>query len=129
MSTDLETRVYNNYRAALRAQTAPRAGARRQAARKMTVERYNLPYAQVKDIVARFDAANDVTHEHTPEYLAHLEIERAQAEYDANPVPCTQCGSEEMVRVRCDPSTYQTKGEVILTTLCFRCHLVLEGKV
>lgn len=117
-----EDKIYKNYRAALAAQKDHRAAARRQAARKMTVERYNVSYAQVKEIVARHDALTGITHEHTADYLRELEFQAAQAEYDKNPVPCA-CGSEEMVRVRYDPFDLEVHGIYRMSVKCFECYL------
>lgn len=125
---DLETRIYNNYRAALRSQVGGRAASRRQAARKITVGRFGVSYAQVKEIVTRLDEVHGVTHEHTENYLRTLAVQRAQEEYDRNPVPC-QCGSTDMVRVRPNPYTLEIHGTSQLTTLCYACYRVLEEDI
>lgn len=123
MDTDLERRVYNNYRAALTAQVGGMAADRRQRARQLTVERYNVPYTEVKRIVKSMDEAHGVTHEYGQDYLVHLKVEEAQAAFDASPAPCG-CGSDEMVRVRPIPSSYAYGAEVVLTTMCFMCWAV-----
>lgn len=132
MDTNLETRIYNNYRAALSQRQGGHAASRRQEARKITVGRYNVSYAQVKDIVKRYDEAAGVTHEHTADYLLALKVKAAQEAYDSSPTPCSMCGSEEMVRVRIHPDDYSRRSDndaVRFTVICFMCHLRLEKKV
>ena len=122
---DLEVRVYNNYRAVLRSfknqygSRDSRAAARRQEARKQTVERYNVPFAEVKRIVAKYDLINGVTHEHTPQYYRDMEYRAAVKAFAENPVSCS-CGSDKLVRVRVEPYS-RLIGIYRLYVSCFLC--------
>ena len=65
MEEQQEIKIYKNYRAALRTHRSRGEGypARaRQFARKVTVERYGVSYAEVKGIVRKYDAINGITH-------------------------------------------------------------------
>ena len=126
-----ETRIYKNYRAALvslRRANNDHSAQRRQAARKVTVDRYNIPYAELKQIIAKHDALNDITHEYGDDYLLQLKYEAAEKEFTDNPVPCW-CGSTDMVRPRLNPSGFTIDDELNLVTVCFLHYLELEGKI
>lgn len=65
MDAQFEDRVYNNYRAAMRryrSRSYAHTPALRQRARAATATRYNVSYADVKRIVARFDEARGVAY-------------------------------------------------------------------
>jgi hypothetical protein len=133
-----EQRVYNFYRSVLRAERRkgttvdpsysdirPRAAARRQTARKLTVEHYNIPFGEVKRIVSKLDVNNGITHEHTPQYLQMLEFTAAVEEFEKNPHPCS-CGSTELVRVRATPDDRE---DAVFSTItsCYICYRNLEN--
>jgi len=125
ITEDLEVRVYNNYRAVLRTfkkqygSRDSRAAARRQEARKQTVERYNVPFAEVKRIVAKYDLINGVTHEHTLQYHRDMEYRAAVKAFAENPVTCA-CGSTKLTRVRAEPYS-KLLGIHRLYVSCFLC--------
>lgn len=117
-----EAQIYSNYRSALRSATQIRAAARRQHAREVTVSRYNVPYAEVKRIVSKFDAESNITHEHTEDSLQRFALIAAEEAFNAEPTPCPDCGSEDMVRVRVDVYAEEVYGKFALTTSCFLCY-------
>lgn len=132
-----EQRVYNFYRSVLKSERRkgmtvdpsysdirPRAAARRQTARKRTVEHYNIPFGEVKRIVSKLDKANGITHDHTPQYLQMLEFNAAVEEFKKNPYPC-HCGSTELVRVRATPDE-SGDAEFSTVTCCYSCYMDLE---
>lgn len=64
MSTNLEDRVYGNYRTALRSMphtAGSRAGRRKQRARVLISERFNLPISEVKHIIQKRDEQQEIT--------------------------------------------------------------------
>jgi hypothetical protein len=134
MDTMQETRIYKNYRAALASLTAntsdsfTHAAQRRQSARKVTVDRYNVPYAELKRIISTHDTVNGITHEKGEDYYQKMEYENAVTAYEANPTPC-HCGSTKMVRVRVDPYYMEIHNEFKLGTLCYECYREVEGDV
>lgn len=123
----LELRVYNNYRAAVTSfsrYSEARAAEKRQYARKVTVERYNVPFAEVKRIVAKFDAKNGVTHEHTEEYLHDLDLMVEREKFSQNPTACPSCDSTEKVTVRWEPFARIMKHEYTPMVSCYKCYYV-----
>jgi hypothetical protein len=136
MSTEtLPQRVYSNYRSALKATTAQRAGARKQKAREITSERYHVPISAVKSIVNEFDIKNGVAHDHPASYIKEQEIaarfHAMQSAYDANPVACG-CGSEgtgALIRVRANPIALTRHGMWSPMLSCFKCYLGNGGSV
>jgi len=132
-----EERIYTKYRHFLRSaaghqphydQNRPnsRAAARRQQARKLTVEQFSIPFAEVKRIVAKHDALNGITHDHTPQYIRSLELMREQEKFDANPTPCPSCGNPENVRVRWEPFEYDVNDSYVPMVSCFVCYFMVE---
>jgi len=121
----LDNRVYNHYRLVLKNLRGGRASTRKQRARVLTSERYHLPISQVKQVVRDFDEKNGVTHEHPVSYLRQLEADKlvseAQAEYDANPVPC-HCGSTELVRARLNPFEVEIHEQLVVMVTCYMCY-------
>lgn len=85
-SVKSEQAIYKTYRAALTSlrkasnSRDSRSAERRQRARQIVCERYKVSHAIVKDIVARKDQEAGITHEHTPQYLAMLELQKARKE-------------------------------------------------
>lgn len=76
-----ESKVYKKYRHHLTAQhkAGTHAAERRQNARALVVNEFNIPYAEVKRIVAEGDQLAGITHEAPKEYPsadAGLEIKR-----------------------------------------------------
>ena len=76
MSTDVSTKVYNCYRAALRSLRTKSPGSRdsrtsdrKQAALRIASERFQLRIREVKNIVRAKDAENGITHETPKAYL------------------------------------------------------------
>jgi hypothetical protein len=136
MDTKLELRIYNNYRAALAEQNRgikpAHAAQRRNTARKLTVKRYNVSFAEIKRIVNEHDTKNGVTHEHPAGYAQALErqnaFDAADAAYKANPVPC-RCGSTELVRVRVDPYEMEIYEKFRLMTSCYSCYRTVEADI
>lgn len=130
-STKLEEQVYNNYRASLRRANKgsgdrnSRAAQRRQSARKLTVERYGVSFAEVKRIVAKFDGLNGVTHDHTPQYSRQLLLIEARADFEQNPVPCS-CGETDTVRPRFNPFEVEIHGNWVIGITCDACDLLSE---
>lgn len=138
MDTKTETAIYNNYRSALRiANRASRSGSkssraaeRRNHARRQTVNRYNIPFTELKTIIAKHDELNGITHEHTEQYQYELALDLANKEYRKNPHPCkrinsegVECGNTENVRVRWNPFELEIYGEHYAMTTCFECYL------
>jgi hypothetical protein len=132
-----EERIYKKYRHFLRSsassrreddrvQTFDRAAGRRQQARKLTVEQFSIPFAEVKRIVAKHDTLNGITHDHTPQYIRSLELMRAQDDYDQNPTPCPSCGETENVRVRWEPFEYDVNNAYVPMVSCFICYFMVE---
>lgn len=124
MDTQLETKIYKNYRAALRAINNVhygRAAERRNDARKVTVARYNIPFDKLKEIIKKHDEINGVTHEHTPQYSRELELREAQKAYDAHPVPC-HCGSTDMVRPRWSEYEIEIHDNFEIRVSCYVCY-------
>jgi trimethylamine:corrinoid methyltransferase-like protein len=73
LTEKLQEKIYKNYRASMKAYGKIRKGSNvgypahwRNQARKMCVERYNVSFAQVKEIVVKFDAIHGITHEKQP---------------------------------------------------------------
>jgi hypothetical protein len=130
-----EERIYKKYRHFLRSNPGSRrtpqtpdsrAAARRQEARKLTVEQFSIPFAEVKRIVAKHDTLNGITHDHTPQYIRSLELMRAQDDYDQNPTPCPSCGETENVRVRWEPFEYDVNNAYVPMVSCFICYFMVE---
>lgn len=124
-----ETKVYRNYRAALKSirssnSARPYAAGCRQFARRVTVERYGVTYAEVKRIVADHDAAAGITHAPGGDHLARLVVEQARKDFDACPTPCPECGGLLFVRVRA-PRVNPTGA---FTILCLPCDIRLRGQ-
>jgi hypothetical protein len=123
----LELRVYNNYRAAVTSfsrYSEARAAEKRQYARKVTVERYNVPFAEVKRIVAKYDAINGVTHEHTEDYLRNLDLMVERDKFNQNPTACPSCDGTEKVTVRWEPFARVMKHEYNPMVSCYKCYFV-----
>jgi hypothetical protein len=126
MDTITEDKVYKRYRSALRAQHGGHAASRRQNARAAVVKKHGISYADLKDLVARHDAAHGITHEHTAEYTRSVELLKAQEAYNENPVPCSSCGSNDTVRPRWNPFLAAVYAQFEIAVLCFECHMTLE---
>lgn len=132
MDTNLELRIYNNYRAALAAENRAwkenhawkndHAAQRRNAARKITVERYKVSFAEVKRIVNEQDALKGITHKHNERYVHTLELFHANEAYKANPVPCPWCGNTDDVEVRFNPFDVEIYNTFNLITSCEECY-------
>lgn len=133
-SVKSEQAIYKTYRAALTSlrkasySRDSRSAERRQRARQIVCERYKVSHAIVKDIVARKDQEAGITHEHTPQYLAMLEFQKAREEFEKNPVAC-HCGSNEIVNVRWDPYEYEIYSQHKLVTSCYGCYLRLKEDI
>lgn len=68
MSNELELKIYKNYRAMMKKRNKSNNGYPshwRQLAREACVNRYNVSFAEVKRIVAKYDIINGITHEKT----------------------------------------------------------------
>lgn len=70
MDNELELKIYKNYRAMMKKRNKGSAkngypSYWRQLAREACVNRYNVSFAEVKRIVAKYDAVNGITHEKT----------------------------------------------------------------
>lgn len=127
MSSNIELKIYNNYRAALSSYSRldfSHAAQRRQKARQVTVDRYNVPFAEVKRIVAEYDALNGVTHEQGQDYAYKLQYEAAIKACEANPVPC-KCGSTEMVRPRFNKHKANGSDTFDISVFCYMCYRVM----
>lgn len=132
MDTQREIQIYNNYRSALTAINrckGDHAAQRRNSARKITVDRYNVSFADLKRIIREQDEARGVTHEHPAGYALELERENEYAAaveaYNANPVPC-QCGNTELVRVRVNPYEIEINDVWRLMVRCYECYRIIE---
>lgn len=66
MDEKLELKIYKNYRAVMKKRNKVGGGYPsywKQYGRKVTVERYNVSYQEVKRIVAKYDEIYGITHE------------------------------------------------------------------
>lgn len=140
MNTNLEDRVYSNYRAVLRSMphtAGSRAGSRKQRARVLTSERYHLPISQVKSIVHAKDEANNITHEHTVAYQKKLEFDREAQEllsqHGDNPAcpHCKEVPTLDIDRVRIWVSPYLAEIEGIIRPIlcCTNCYDDLDADI
>lgn len=124
MDTAQETTIYKNYRAVLAFNKLHRlnhAAQRRQSARQTIVARYDIPFAELKALIAKHDLLEGITHEKGPDYQNQLEYDTAVKLYDMNPTAC-RCGNDDMVRVRPHPFRVKKDGSLIMTTLCYLCY-------
>ncbi len=140
MSNTLEERVYANYRSTLNAQirsVSSRAGARKQKARVITSQRYNIPVSQVKSIVKQMDEVNGITHEHTEAYSKKLAFEAAAeklVEEWSNKPACPSCKENptggNSVRIFADPlgEIYEEVANRPILC-CYDCYKELEAEV
>lgn len=121
-----DEKIYRAYRVALRKQIAPRASMRRNTARQIIVERYNVSFQDLKAIVVAGDKANGVDHPHSPEYLQNLRFaSEAHKLEEKHGSVCPQCGSEdeEFVRARIDSEAVLMGREREVFYSCFDCYL------
>lgn len=131
-TVEMETAIYNTYRKALTTFRKNdngrncRAADRRNRARKIVVERYNIPFTELKELIARHDAVNGITHDKThltPKFLAQVELKRQRDEFEANnPLPFCECGNQdEVARLRAEPNDW---AKHIMTPVisCSRCY-------
>ncbi len=128
-----EERIYNAYRLALRSfrradnGSTCRAADRRNRARKVVVDRYNVSFQQVKAIVAKFDELKNIEHPDDPNYLVRLNFLNAREEYRKNPVEaCPSCGSTELVDLRINPFEVEINNVVQYMISCFKCYYEVE---
>lgn len=131
MSNDQhEQNAYNNYRAALRS-LGGYAPARRQEARRLTVERYGISYKTLKAIIKKYDEANGIVHDENKYGYDKRAVADAQKEYDQNPTPCTECAAdtdEDIVRPRLDVRHLHDTGNTRIVTTCYVCWLLGPGR-
>lgn len=129
-----DAKIYQAYRGVLRKQTAVRAALRRNAARRIIVERYGVSFADLKAIVSAGDEANGVDHPDSPEYLSNLRFDREEQELIAkHGSVCPECNEEDkkFVRARIDSDLVlkhrlgQQDPELVYS--CFDCYLA-RGK-
>lgn len=127
MSTEhTDEKIYRAYRVALRKQVANRAGARRNQARQIIVDRYNVGFQELKRIVADGDKANGVDHPHSPEYLQKLRFASAASTLsEKHGKVCPHCGTEheEFVRARVDPESELFDRDPAVFYSCLDCFL------
>lgn len=134
LSVDFEKRVYQAYRLTLKQLkkaangSSCRAADRRNRARQVVVTRYNVSFQEVKRIVAKFDALNNITHEPDRRYGIVLNLQKAREEFQANPVPCS-CGSQYNVNVHYNPFDVEIYGEYVLVVSCDTCYTRLEEDI
>lgn len=99
MDNKRQQQIYDNYRMALRSSYGHRAGERKQHARVMIVDRYQISFKELKDIVTQGDEENGIKHEHTKGYLQLLEYERKFDEliqkHEKTPQACFICKTEK----------------------------------
>lgn len=144
-SKDQTTAIYNNYRAALRAQphtVASRAGARKQKALQITADRYHVPISEVKEIVRSLEGESKNDREQdfqkNLDHLKYLGNREAAAEVaaekllsdqleitgDPDHAPiCTTCGTsdeKDLVRIRVNEIHEAKTGELDFTLQCFK---------
>lgn len=129
-----DEKVYGAYRSTLRKMTGNRAGARRNAARHIIVERYNVSFRDLKKIVQEGDAIHGVEHPHTPEYLAKLKFAtdaRLLEEEYSSYTGCPQCKNVDAfeVRVRVNPFDIEVYSEYNPLYTCFECYLKIGEDV
>lgn len=117
------TKIYKQYRRTLKNAAGAHAAQRRQNARATIVEKFGISYADLKALIAEEDAKAGITHEQPQAYIQEqamlAEVNAAQKDFDANPVPC-HCGSTDLVRVRPNHKAWE-KDQVVLTTECYAC--------
>lgn len=124
--TPAEQQVYRHYRNMLRLQRGGHAAQRRQAARKLTVDRYNVTYVDVKRIVAEQDALNGVVHA-SPLTADKLQVARYNLfvkEWNANPIGCA-CENTELVR----PRLNQRSSNPEFVVNCLVCDMKARGEL
>ena len=129
MDTAQEIRIYKSYRATLTSGTrSSHAAQRRQHVRQVTVDRYKVPFAEVKRIVAEQDAIHGITHEHGEDYKEQLRYEEAVKNFKAAPHPC-DCGNTENVRVRTNPFEAEINERIVYMVSCNSCYFALAEEI
>lgn len=133
LTEELEERVYKAYRLTLKSfrresnGSTCRAAERRNRARKVVVERYNVSFQDIKRIIAKYDNINGVTHPDDPAYVLTRQFKVAEGEYLKNPAKsCPKCGGNDEVRMRPAPVEWQVYNEFYPTVLCDPCYTILE---
>lgn len=137
-----EDSAYNTYRAALRSaneqryRNPDRAGARRQKARQVTVERHNISYQALKAIIKEKDKALGII-EHPkgpPDASRKLRMQAATTAWDkaSDKDTCPDCQETKPgnVQVRFNPKSMQRAGdEPEFVTCCYSCYFSYQGKL
>lgn len=132
-----ETAVYNNYRAVLRKVTSSarahgdrntRMATCRQHARQLTAERYNLSYRELKDIIARHDEQNGISHIPDPRTQEQKDFYQFQMENEQVHA-CPGCGGRNQVASRQNPQVFEPDGEDASPFIhsCLNCFERLSG--
>lgn len=127
--------VYANYRNALKASSAPRAGARKQDALTVTADRYKMPVSEVKEIVHTAEAAEGIVHSHTDNYLREVAFSELAKKAEDTLVQeqidsaghsfCTKCRTTEetlSIRVRPDLEILEKDRSLSFSVHCYPCY-------
>lgn len=132
MTVNTDEKIYRAYRGVLRKQTANRAGARRNQARSIITERYDLSFQDLKRIVQEGDELHGVNHPHSPEYLQKLKFAKQAKELQSEHGDvCPICNSEnkEFVRARLNPEVELFNTELEPLYSCFECYLGFKERI
>lgn len=129
-----DEKLYRAYRSVLRKMQGNRASTRRNSARHIIVERYNVSFQNLKKIVQAGDAIHGVEHPHTPEYLAKLKFAkdaRILEEKFADYAGCPRCEKTDVleIRTRAHPVDRELYSELKPLYTCFECYLELGKDV
>ena len=125
-----EQKIYNNYRLALKVVNKTyrhgngksTVAERKQKARKVTVDRYNIPYTDLKDIISKGDAVKGIEHARPTNDQNALDLENANRMFEKNPEPCSKCGTTENVSVSYNPFDVEVSGIYKMMVSCRDCY-------
>lgn len=129
-----DDKVYRAYRSVLRKMRGTRASTRRNSARHIIVERYNVSFQDLKRIVQEGDAIHGIEHPHSPEYLAKLKFAKDARELEekyADYAGCPRCKRTDTLepRVRVDPFAAEIYDELKALYTCFECYLEIGEEI
>lgn len=133
--SDDEDRIYRAYRSILKKQPKGiRSAHRKNEARKKIVDRYNVPFQELKTIIATGDKRDNIEHPHDADYLKYLkfdeEVEELEESY-SNHVGCPLCNEDDArsVRARMDPYESRVNNKLKPMYSCYVCYFEKEQEV